>query len=125
MHRLNTHAIEHGLPSNLQLNYKGRVFVTFINTFLVVYDDKIPLRKCNSGKSKNTPRMPWITNSMLKSINKKKNYIINIKPVNLHPFTENIPPIGMFSQRFFVLLRKNIILLSFRQLSTILRERGK
>ena len=46
-------------------------FDKFMNKFLLLYDKNVPLRKCNGRNRRSTPRMPWITNSMLRSINKK------------------------------------------------------
>ena len=43
----------------------------FMNTFMQLYNDIIPLCKCKSGTNNKSPRMPWITRALLKSINKK------------------------------------------------------
>ena len=43
----------------------------FMNKFMQLYNDIIPLCKCNSGTNNKSPRMPWITRALLKSINKK------------------------------------------------------
>ena len=45
-------------------------FDIFMNRFLSLYDANIPVVKCKNNRRK-TPRLPWVTNAMLKSINKK------------------------------------------------------
>ena len=42
----------------------------FVNKFQQLYDECIPLQKCNS-KRKRDPKLPWITKGLLKSINHK------------------------------------------------------
>ena len=42
----------------------------FVETFEIIYDECIPLKKCNVNEKK-VPLSPWITKGLLKSINKK------------------------------------------------------
>ena len=46
-------------------------FDNFFSKFVLLYDENIPLCKRNSRNRKKIPRMPWITRSLLISINKK------------------------------------------------------
>ena len=48
----------------------------FVNKFQQLYDECIPLQKCNS-KRKRDPKLSWITKGLLKSINHKlyKDYV--------------------------------------------------
>ena len=46
-------------------------FDKFLKKFLMLYDEHIPLRKWGGGNRRKKPQMPWMTRSLLKSINKK------------------------------------------------------
>lgn len=46
-------------------------FENFFRKFILLYDENIPICKRDSGNHRKIPRMPWITRSLLKSINKK------------------------------------------------------
>ena len=46
-------------------------FDNFFRKFILLYDENIPICKRDSGNHRKIPRMPWITRSLLKSINKK------------------------------------------------------
>ena len=61
----------------------------FIETFNMLYDECVPLKKCNVNRKKD-PLSPWITKGLLKSINKKnklyKKYIQIPTNVNLQKY---------------------------------------
>ena len=56
---------------NILVNANVNVdYTIFLNKFDDLYNECVPLRKCNNKRKRN-PRLPWITNGILKSINTK------------------------------------------------------
>ena len=48
-------------------------FAKFMEIFLTKFNDTIPLQRIKHRKSKKIPKSPWITKSLLRSINRKNN----------------------------------------------------
>ncbi len=96
----------------------------FVNKFQELYDESIPLKKCTS-KSKKTPKSPWITKGLLKSINHKnklyKKYIHCPSDSNYHKFKT-------FRNKLHSLIRKakrSYYFTHFEQVKNNLRQTWK
>ena len=66
----------------------------FVETFEIVYDECIPLKKYKVNKTK-VPLSPWITKGLLKSINKKKKRncikrILGVRPMETYKSLKHI-----------------------------------
>ena len=46
-------------------------FDNFVNKFLFLYEESVPLVQATSKNRRKIPCMPWITNALVRSINKK------------------------------------------------------
>ena len=54
-------------------------FDNFIDRLTALFNEKIPIIKKKINNNKKIPRSPWITNSILRSINKKNNLYLKYK----------------------------------------------
>ena len=88
----------------LDNNDANDVYNTFIERFNEVYDECIPLKKCTINRKRN-PMSPWITNCLLKSINKKnklyKQYIQSPNNGNLQKFKTYKNKLNMLISKTF------------------------
>jgi hypothetical protein len=75
----------------------------FITKFEKLYDECIPIKKCNRHKKKD-PKLPWITKGLLKSINiKNKLYKHYIKS----PTNNNLQKFKTYKNKLQMLIRKS------------------
>ena len=75
----------------------------FVETFEIIYDECIPLKKCKVNKKK-VPLSPWITKGLLKSINKKnKLYKVYLRS----PTNGNLQKFKAYRNKLNMLIRKS------------------
>lgn len=76
----------------------------FLSKFMSIYNDCIPLTKCNQKGKKKCGRSPWITSGILKSINtKNKLYVSYLK----HPTEINLVKFNSYRNKLKSLIRKS------------------
>ena len=83
----------------------------FIETFDVLYDESIPLKKCTTNRKKD-PLSPWITKGLLKSINKKnKLYKYHLQS----PTSEKLQKFKTYKNKLNMLIRKSKRMFFFKK----------
>ena len=83
----------------------------FIETFDVLYDECIPLKKCTSNRKKE-PLSPWISKGLLKSINKKNKLY---KYYRQSPTSENLQKFKTYKNKLNMLIRKSKCMFYFKK----------
>ena len=91
-------------------------FNCFVNRFMLLYNQNVPLVKHNTRDRKKTPRMPWISTSLLKSINKKNKLYYSYKVSGTDSSRKRYVNYRNILLQCCVLQRKHTFSLSFKQL---------
>ena len=102
-------------------------FLSFDNFMQIIssnLDTHIPIRKVKKNNKK-IPRLPWITKSILRSINRKNNFFIGINKILLSKPKQNMLTTRIYSQKPFEYKKRNTIRINLIYLSTIWKIHGK